>query len=60
MCQIHEKRSGKQQLSSIVERSAEVSGQRRGPWLSGLIVAVLGAVWLCAEVVGGVVQLVAG
>jgi hypothetical protein len=25
-----------------------------------LIVALLGAVWLCAQVVGGVVQLVAG
>jgi hypothetical protein len=37
-----------------------MSRQRRGPWLSGLIVAVLGVVWLCVEVVGGVVQLVAG
>jgi hypothetical protein len=37
-----------------------VSGQRRGPWLSGLIVALLGAVWLCMQVAGGVVQLVAG
>jgi hypothetical protein len=43
-----------------MKRSPEVSGQRRGPWLSGLIVALLGAVWLCAQVVGGVVQLVAG
>jgi hypothetical protein len=37
-----------------------VSGQRRGPWLSGLIVALLGAVWLSVEVAGGVVQLSAG
>ena len=34
-----------------------MSAQRRAPWLSGLIVALLGAVWLCVEVVGGVVQL---
>jgi hypothetical protein len=37
-----------------------MAGERRGPWLSGLIVALLGAMWLCAEVVGGVVQLVVG
>jgi hypothetical protein len=37
-----------------------VSGQRRGPWLSGLTVALLGAVWLCTEVAWGLVQLVAG
>jgi hypothetical protein len=37
-----------------------VSGQRRLPWLSGLIVALLGAVWLCAELAAGVMQLVAG
>jgi hypothetical protein len=43
-----------------MKRSPEMSGRRRGPWLSGLIVAFLGAVWLCMEVVGGVVQLVAG
>jgi hypothetical protein len=42
------------------EECPEVSGQRRGPWLSGLIAALLGAVWLCVEVGGGVVQLVAG
>jgi hypothetical protein len=36
-----------------------VSGQRRAPWLPGLIVALLGAVWLCVQVVGRVVQLVA-
>jgi hypothetical protein len=43
-----------------VKRSPEVSGRRRGPWLSGLIVALLGAVWMCSEVAGAVVQLVAG
>ncbi len=31
--------------------------QRRAPWLSGLIVALAGAVWLCAQVLGGVAQL---
>ena len=62
MCtsRVSEKRSGKRRLTSCAKRSPDVSGQRRGPWLSGLIVALLGAVWLCAEVVGGVVQLVAG
>jgi hypothetical protein len=33
---------------------------RRGPWLSGLIIALLGAVWLIGRVLGGVVGLVAG
>ncbi|WP_431236089.1 hypothetical protein ACQ856_30390 (plasmid) [Mycolicibacterium psychrotolerans] len=28
---------------------------RRGPWLSGLIVALLGAVWLLAQVTAGAV-----
>jgi hypothetical protein len=37
-----------------------MSGQRRGPWLSGLIVALLGTAWLGAQVVGGTVQLVSG
>lgn len=37
-----------------------MSGQRRAPWLSGLVVALVGAAWLCAEVIGGVVQLVSG
>lgn len=31
---------------------------RRGPWLSGLIAAPLGAVWLIGQVVGGVVSLI--
>lgn len=26
---------------------------RRGPWLSGLIAAVIGAVWMIGQVVGG-------
>ena len=33
---------------------------RRGPWLSGLIVALLGAVWMIVQVLGGVVGLVSG
>lgn len=33
---------------------------RRGPWLSGLVFAVLGAVWLIVQVVGGVVSWVEG
>ena len=43
-------------MTSRAKRSPEMS-ERRGPWLSGPIVAVLGAVWLCVEVLGGVVQL---
>ena len=31
---------------------------RRGPWLSGLLAALLGAVWLIGQVVGGVVSLI--
>jgi len=34
--------------------------ERRGPWLSGLILAVLGTVWLIAQVIGGVVAWVEG
>ncbi|TDO06470.1 hypothetical protein EV580_6561 [Mycobacterium sp. BK086] len=33
---------------------------RRGPWLSGLVVALLGAGWLIVQVVGGVVSWVEG
>ncbi len=33
---------------------------RRGPWLSGLIVALSGAVWMIGQVVGGVVSMVSG
>jgi hypothetical protein len=47
-------------VRACARRGFAKSVQRRGPWLSGLIVALLGAVWLCAEVVGGEVQLVAG
>jgi hypothetical protein len=32
---------------------------RRGPWLSGLIVALIGAVWMVGQVLGGVASLVA-
>ena len=31
---------------------------RRGPWLSGLIVAVIGAVWFIGQVMGGLVTMV--
>lgn len=31
---------------------------RRGPWLSGLIVAVVGAVWFIGQVMGGLVTMV--
>ena len=30
---------------------------RRGPWLSGLIVALLGAVWMTGQVIGGVIAM---
>lgn len=30
----------------------------RGPWLSGLIAALLGAVWMIGQVLGGVVSLI--
>lgn len=28
---------------------------RRGPWLSGLIVALIGAVWMAGQVIAGVI-----
>jgi hypothetical protein len=31
---------------------------RRGPWLSGLIAALLGAAWMIGQVLGGVVSLI--
>lgn len=31
---------------------------RRGPWLSGLIVGVIGAVWMIGQVLGGVVSMI--
>lgn len=31
---------------------------RRGPWLSGLIAAGIGAVWMIGQVIGGVVSMV--
>ena len=30
---------------------------RRGPWLSGLIAAGIGAVWMIGQVIGGVVSM---
>lgn len=32
--------------------------QRRWPWMSGLITALLGAVWMIGQVLGGVASLV--
>lgn len=29
---------------------------RRGPWLSGLICALIGSVWMTGQVIGGVVS----
>jgi hypothetical protein len=49
-------RSGKRRFRLYATRSVEVSG-RRLPWLSGLVVALAGAVSLMIEVGGGVVQL---
>jgi len=31
---------------------------RRGPWLSGLIAAGIGAVWMIGQVIGGVVSMI--
>lgn len=33
---------------------------RRGPWLSGLLVALIGAVWMAGQVIGGVIGMVTG
>jgi hypothetical protein len=33
---------------------------RRGPWLSGLTAALLGAAWMVGLVAGGVIGLLAG
>jgi hypothetical protein len=30
---------------------------RRGPWLSGLILALLGTVWMVGQVVGGLISM---
>ena len=30
--------------------------EQRGPWLSGLLVALVGAVWMIGQVLGGVVS----
>lgn len=35
-----------------------MSGNRRGPWLGGLIVAVVGAVWLIGQVIGAMIGLI--
>ena len=31
---------------------------RRGPWLSGLIAAGIGAVWMIGQVIGGVISMI--
>ena len=31
---------------------------RRGPWLSGLIAALIGAVWMIGQVIDGVVSMI--
>ena len=33
---------------------------RRGPWLSGLVIALIGAVWMVGQVIGGVIGMVTG
>jgi hypothetical protein len=30
---------------------------RRGPWLGGLVFAVIGSVWMIGQVIGGVVSM---
>lgn len=30
--------------------------QRRGPWLSGLILALFGSVWMIGQVIGAVIM----
>ncbi|WP_165763149.1 hypothetical protein [Mycolicibacterium conceptionense] len=32
---------------------------RKGPWLSGLLIALLGAVWMIGQVAAGIVGLIA-
>ena len=33
---------------------------RRGPWLTGLFAALIGAVWMTGQVIGGVIGMVSG
>jgi hypothetical protein len=40
-----------------MRRGATVKN-RRGPWLSGLIAALIGAVWMIGQVIGGVVSVI--
>lgn len=31
--------------------------ERRGPWLGGLVCAVIGSLWMIGQVIGGVVSM---
>ena len=33
---------------------------RRGPWLSGLVIALIGAIWMVGQVIGGVIGMLTG
>ncbi|MCV7200590.1 hypothetical protein H7J71_01005 [Mycolicibacterium peregrinum] len=37
-------------------RNRRVRAEQRWPWLSGLLVALVGAVWMIGQVLGGVVS----
>jgi hypothetical protein len=39
-------------------RRGAIVKNRRGPWLSGLIAAIIGAVWMIGQVIGGVVSMI--
>jgi hypothetical protein len=39
-------------------RRGAIVKNRRGPWLSGLIAAGIGAVWMIGQVIGGVVSMI--
>ena len=39
-------------------RRGAIVKNRRGPWLSGLIAALIGAVWMIGQVIGGVVSMI--
>lgn len=40
----------------VMGRNRRVRAEQRGPWLSGLLVALVGAVWMIGQVLGGVVS----
>jgi len=39
-------------------RRGTIVKNRRGPWLSGLIAALIGTVWMIGQVIGGVVSMI--